>query len=810
MNSPYVRGGFKGNRGKSYGWRQKKSGYLSKNIKGVLDSLQSSSQRSQPINFNHNIGCPYAKWELYFKNESYNPESELADKVFVLYQYFETCASEFQDEIEEKQEVHLDYQTLLNNPMLLEKFPSLKKDIYEDPENILASIGVTLHQVLLDEQIKADKQTSHVFPHVPFINVRLVNFEPVTAFKHLKANSYGKLVSVRGTVVRVSNVKPIVTKMEFSCNSCTENQVICLAEGKYAVPTKCINEVCRGKSFSPLRSSPSTETIDWQNIKIQEMISDEHREAGRIPRTVECELTSGLVDSCVPGDVITCTGIVKVTSEENNMGKTIDTSIYILYIHAISITNNKDSQNNVIEDGSSEFTLKELYAIREIQEEQKLFRLIVGSLCPTIYGLLLVKAGLALALFGGSQKYVDSKNLIPVRSDIHVLIVGDPGLGKSQILQAVANIAPRSVYVCGSTTTTTGLTVTLSKESGTGNYSLEAGALVLADKGCCCIDEFDKMGSQHQALLEAMEQQSISIAKAGILCSLPARTSILAAANPVGGHYNRGKTVSENLKMGSALLSRFDLVFVLLDQPDEELDGILSEHVVSLHSNLDNIPSVTVERNKDVDGLLDQWNEDKPLIERLKIDKNESFDALPPQLLRKYIQYARKYVHPELSQDAVKVLQDFYLNLRNARQDSNSMPITTRQLEALIRLTEARARLELRENATAQDARDVIEIMKSSLIDTLTNEHGSLDYSRSQNGSGMSKRYQAKKFISELNEISERNNSSLFHFDQMLKIAKQLKLDTDNFGDFISSLNIQNFLLMKGPKLYQLQTSSCL
>jgi DNA helicase MCM8 len=190
------------------------------------------------------------------------------------------------------------------------------------------------------------------------------------------------------------------------------------------------------------------------------------------------------------------------------------------------------------------------------------------------------------------------------------------------MLQAAANIVPRGVYVCGNTTTTSGLTVTLSKDGASGDYALEAGALVLGDMGCCCIDEFDKMGSQHQALLEAMEQQSISIAKAGIVCSLPARTSILAAANPAGGHYNKAKTVAENLKMGSALLSRFDLVFILLDKPDEEMDMMLSEHVMALHAgkrrcevtwfNLANYSSlVTFER---VDVLVVLWVEEWSLL----------------------------------------------------------------------------------------------------------------------------------------------------------------------------------------------------
>eukprot|EP00057_Strongylocentrotus_purpuratus_P007225 XP_011661699.1 PREDICTED: DNA helicase MCM8 [Strongylocentrotus purpuratus] len=271
-------------------------------------------------------------------------------------------------------------------------------------------------------------------------------------------------------------------------------------------------------------------------------------------------------------------------------GRNKDKCMFLLYIHANSLSNLKKSKKGSDVSGgigagaAVDFSIKELYAIQEIQSQENLFKLIIGSLCPTIYGHELVKAGLILGLLEGTHKYTNDKNRIPVRGDPHILVVGDPGLGKSQMLQAASNVAPRGVYVCGNTTTTSGLTVTLTKDGSSGDYSLEAGALVLGDQGCCCIDEFDKMGSQHQALLEAMEQQSISIAKAGVVCSLPARTSILAAANPVGGHYNKAKTVSENLKMSGPLLSRFDLVFILLDKPDEEMDSLLSEHVMALHA----------------------------------------------------------------------------------------------------------------------------------------------------------------------------------------------------------------------------------
>ncbi|XP_070341691.1 DNA helicase MCM8 isoform X8 [Equus asinus] len=550
------------------------------------------------------------------------------------------------------------------------------------------------------------------------------------------------------------------------------------------------------------------------HARIQELMSDDQREAGRIPRTIECELVHDLVDSCVPGDTVTITGVVKVSNAEEGSRNKNDKCMFLLYIEANSVSNSKGQKTKASQDGCKhatmmEFSLKDLYAIQEIQAEEHLFKLIVNSLCPVIFGHELVKAGLALALFGGSQKYADDKNRIPIRGDPHVLVVGDPGLGKSQMLQAVCNIAPRGVYVCGNTTTTSGLTVTLSKDSSSGDFALEAGALVLGDQGICGIDEFDKMGNQHQALLEAMEQQSISLAKAGVVCSLPARTSIVAAANPVGGHYNKAKTVSENLKMGSALLSRFDLVFILLDTPNEDHDHLLSEHVIAIRAGKQRtVSSATVARmnSQDPNTSVLEVVSDKPLSERLKVVPGETIDPIPHQLLRKYVGYARQYVYPRLSTDAAQILQNFYLELRKQSQWFNSSPITTRQLESLIRLTEARARLELREEATKEDAEDIVEIMKHSMLGTYSDEFGNLDFERSQHGSGMSNRSAAKRFISALNNIAERTYNNLFQFHQLRQIAKELNIQVADFENFIGSLNDQGYLLKKGPKVYQLQT----
>uniref|UniRef100_A0A5G2R6S4 DNA helicase MCM8 n=1 Tax=Sus scrofa TaxID=9823 RepID=A0A5G2R6S4_PIG len=718
---------------------------------------------------------PYKGWKFYF-SEVYSDSSPFIEKIQTFENFFTKRIDLYdKDEIERKGSILVDFKELTEDDEVAKLIPNVANELRDTPEKTLACMGLAIHQVLTKDlerhaaELQAQEGLSRngeTMVNVPHIHARVYNYEPLTHLKNVRANYYGKYISLRGTVVRVSNIKPLCTKMAFLCATCGEIQSFSLPDGKYNLPTKCPIPACRGKSFTALRSSPLTVTTDWQSIKIQELMSDDQREAGRIPRTIECELVHDLVDSCVPGDTVTITGVVKVSNAEEGSRNKNDKCMFLLYVEANSVSNSKGQNTKTSEDGYKpgtlmEFSLKDLYAIQEIQSEENLFKLIVNSLCPVIFG--------------------------------H---------------EAACSVAPRGVYVCGNTTTTSGLTVTLSKDSSSGDFALEAGALVLGDQGICGIDEFDKMGNQHQALLEAMEQQSISLAKAGMVCSLPARTSIIAAANPVGGHYNKAKTVSENLKMGSALLSRFDLVFILLDTPNEDHDHLLSEHVIAIRAGKQRaVSSATVTRmnSQDSNTSILEVVSDKPLSERLKVVPGEEIDPIPHQLLRKYIGYARQYVYPRLSTDAAQILQDFYLELRKQSQRLNSSPITTRQLESLIRLTEAR-RLELREEATKEDAEDIVEIMKYSMLGTYSDEFGNLDFERSQHGSGMSNRSTAKRFISALNNIAEKTYNNLFQFQQLRQIAKELNIQVADFENFIGSLNDQGYLLKKGPKVYQLQT----
>ncbi|RVE63312.1 hypothetical protein OJAV_G00153850 [Oryzias javanicus] len=813
-NRPWRGGSTGGGRGSTGTWRG--------GVGGSSSPIYSSQR--VPLQTTLDALCPYKGWMLYF-TEGFIESAPSVEKVKVFEKYFTSRIQLFdKDEIERQGSVLVDYADLTGDRSVSQALPDVVTALKEQPEVMLSCLGLAIHQVLTrDLEKQAAELQDEELPvsapiiNIPHISARLYNYEPLTPLRTLRASVFGRLVCVKGTVVRVSNIRPLCTRMAFRCQTCSSTMSLPLQHGKYATPTKCIQPGCRSRTFTPLRSSALTLTVDWQIIKVQEMMSGEQRETGRIPRTVECHLTSDLCDSCVPGDTVIVTGIVRVNNDGSGSSRgNKDQCMFLLYIDATSVSNTKgqlsksaaEESSGSLEgrSGGEEFSLKELYAVQEIQSQPDLLRLIVHSLCPAIYGHLLVKAALALALFGGRQK-LTGKNSVPVRGDPHILIVGDPGLGKSQMLQAVCNVAPRGIYVCGNSTSTTGLTVSLSRDAGSGDYALEAGALVLADQGLCCIDEFDKLGSQQQALLEAMEQQSVSLAKAGIVSSLPARTSVVATANPVGGHYNRGKTVSENLKMGSALLSRFDVLFLLLDIPDESHDRCLSEHVMANRTGKGRTSGAVVTRsNGESETSILLQHSDMPLSERLLVPAGQSLDLIPASLLRKYISYARQYVHPTLSPEAAQTLQDFYLSLRSQASSADSTPITTRQLESLIRLSEARAKLELRETATKGDAEDVVEIMKHSLADTYSDGLGNLDFERSQLGSGMSQRSAAKRLVNALHSHAQRTSQKQFDLQTLRSMADKLNIKVANFQGLLSSLNEQGFLLKKGPKLYQLQT----
>jgi len=675
--------------------------------------------------------------------------------------------------------------------------------------------------------------------HVPLsmlrkIVVRVRDVMPLTPMKDLKSNHVSNFCSIRGNVVRVGAVRPLVSRIDFVCSKCGSIIRVHLTDGHYETPSRCVETSCKSRKFHVSRASSVTR--DWQQLKLQE-IEDDVSEPGRVPRTISVELSEDLVDSCIPGDVVVISGIVKkLRSDERKRrgGRSNNRAgLYVLYIDANDVSNTRYTSSN---KESVSFTNLDLEMVRKVYHSPSPFELIVSSICPTIFGHELIKFGLALILFGGDGTDSTDES-VSVRGDMHCLMVGDPGLGKSQLLKAVSSIAPRSVYVCGNTATASGLTVTIVKDGSTssgleaGTYSSlsllitiyththshtpTTGALVLSDQGLCCIDEFDKMGQSHNALLEVMEQQRVSVAKAGIVCNLSARCSIVAAANPVGGHYDRGKTVAENLKMSAPLLSRFDLIFILLDRPDARHDERLASYIMSMHTSSKSSLSSSQQQNQqqnhndDDDDDTDEITS-KSIERRLKraaSSKHIGADPLPPRLLRRYVAYARRYVHPVLTPEAATALQKFYISLRSNSEINadDAAPVTTRQLESLIRLSQARAKIELRTEVTKRDALEVIALMKETLVDMCTDEFGVVDFRRN---SGMSRSKKIKTFVQALQKCTIRKHSADFSTRELTEIARSMRLEILDVPGFLDMLNDQNYLLKRGPGRWRFACSS--
>mmetsp|Transcript_7799 Transcript_7799/g.11626 ORF Transcript_7799/g.11626 Transcript_7799/m.11626 type:complete len:960 (-) Transcript_7799:245-3124(-) len=695
--------------------------------------------------------------------------------------------------------------------------------------------------------------------------IRFENVDPLIRMIEIKTSSAYKFVSVRGHITKAKPKRLRVACADFQCGKCGEQFPYKFIDGRYNVPTKCEGMHCRSKTFVLVRSTASY--IDYQELKLQESQEETTVDAGRTPRVLEVECMDDLVDTCHAGDVVKIAGVIRAVNSAVAAGRAgkraLETSTYTLYLVANSISNatagdgvNKADDEDDRGDGSGvdgrrgsgakrkrkgegggggrrgnrssgassvSFGREQLERITQLAHaDHKMysmrvrmafpFDLLVRSLCPSIIGHDLVKAGLLLGLLGGTPPLTSGlearSGSASIRSNSHILIVGDPGMGKSQMLLAASHIAERSVYVGGNTASTTGLTVSLTKEAG-GEVGIEAGALVLADQGVCCIDEFDKMAKSNQdGLLEAMEQQQISIAKAGVVASLPARCSVIAAANPKNGNYNMGKTVAENLAMATPLLSRFDLVFILRDRADLDQDRMISSNIMDLYRQRDGTRTVT-DQCGSVEALSAAMEEDGEggrvsLSNRLRWVAGFQREPLPADLVRDYISYAREYCRPKMTQEAATVLKDYFMNLRYPPDGTNRgdcVPITTRQLEALIRLSQARAKACLRDFVLKEDAEDVKELMMESVNQVHMDEQGVVDRTRGGAG-GKSKRKAKQLFMEQLRHYAKGGQFSELTLDHLRIVANQVKLDVSDFKSFIEELRGNGELMKTSAGAY--------
>ncbi|RLV84763.1 DNA replication licensing factor MCM2 [Meyerozyma sp. JA9] len=542
------------------------------------------------------------------------------------------------------------------------------------------------------------------------IHVRITNFPNLLTLRDLRESNLNSLIKVSGVVTRRTGVFPQLKYVKFDCLKCGAVLGPFVQDSNTEVKISfCTN--CRAKG--PFRiNSEKTLYRNYQRITLQE--SPGSVPAGRLPRHREIILLWDLVDIAKPGEEVEVTGIYK-NNYDGHLNAKNGFPVFATVIEANSL---KRKETTAFGDGVNAWTEEEEREFRKLAKERGIIDKIIGSMAPSIYGHKDIKTAVACSLFGGVPKNVNNK--LSIRGDINVLLLGDPGTAKSQILKYAEKTANRAVFATGQGASAVGLTASVRKDPITREWTLEGGALVLADKGTCLIDEFDKMNDQDRTSIhEAMEQQSISVSKAGIVTTLQARCAIIAAANPNGGKYNSTLPLSQNVDLTEPILSRFDILCVVRDLVNPESDERLASFVIDSHmrshpasadddkdDDMDEDHDITTPRRK----TRQQRNE-----QALK-DKESEISPIPQDLLVKYINYARVKVQPKLHQMDMDKVSRVYADLRRESVTTGSFPITVRHLESILRLAEAFAKMRLSDFVSQNDLNRAIKVSIDSFV----------------------------------------------------------------------------------------------
>ncbi|OIT05445.1 PREDICTED: DNA replication licensing factor MCM2 [Nicotiana attenuata] len=573
-----------------------------------------------------------------------------------------------------------------------------KQFIYVHP-NIAIWLADAPQSVLEVMEEIANKVVFDLHPNYKQIHqkvyVRITNLPVYDQIRNIRQIHLNTMIRIGGVVTRRSGVFPQLQQVKYDCNKC----------GAILGPffQNSYSEVKVGSCPECQSKGPFTVNVEqtiyrnYQKLTLQE--SPGIVPAGRLPRYKEVILLNDLIDCARPGEEIEVTGVYT-----NNFDLSLNTKngfpVFATVIEANYVTKKQDLFS------AYKLTQEDKEEIEKLAKDPRIGERISKSIAPSIYGHEDIKTALALAMFGGQEKNVEGKHRL--RGDINILLLGDPGTAKSQFLKYVEKTGQRAVYTTGKGASAVGLTAAVHKDPVTREWTLEGGALVLADRGICLIDEFDKMNDQDRVSIhEAMEQQSISISKAGIVTSLQARCSVIAAANPIGGRYDSSKTLTQNVELTDPIISRFDVLCVVKDVVDPVIDEMLAKFVVDSHFR-SQAKGATLDEKSFTDSRDDARAAMAPTDPEI----------IPQELLKKYITYAKLNVFPKLHDGDLDKLTQVYAELRRESSHGQGVPIAVRHIESMIRMSEAHARMHLRQHVTQEDVDMAIRVLLDSFIST--------------------------------------------------------------------------------------------